>query len=158
MDDITEQLVHGEVGQKLKVVLGCGAREFLDSTITDDDGENGSRNDGKNLINEWKNINSNRVFVSNKDDLMNIDVTKGEQVLGIFGTAHCLYNLEVKEQKLEAVKPSLAEMTEKAIKILSQNENGYFLFAEGGRIDHGHRKFFIVIFGYGIDLKLYINR
>ena len=140
MDDIAEQLVHGDVGPKLKVVLGCGSREFLNSTLFDADGDSGSREDSKNLIEEWKNINSNRVFVSNKDDLMSIDVTKQEQVLGIFGSSHCLYNLEVKEQKLEAQKPSLAEMTEKAIEILSQNENGFFLFAEGGRIDHGHRK------------------
>jgi hypothetical protein len=34
-------------------------------------------------------------------------------------------------------------MTVKAIDILSQNENGYFLFVEGGRIDHG-RNFFSI--------------
>lgn len=35
-----------------------------------------------------------------------------------------------------AVQPSLAEMTTKAIGILSQNSQGYFLMVEGGRIDH----------------------
>ncbi|MGE5648552.1 MAG: alkaline phosphatase [Bacillota bacterium] len=35
-----------------------------------------------------------------------------------------------------ANQPSLAEMTTKAIDILSQNANGYFLMVEGGRIDH----------------------
>ena len=35
-----------------------------------------------------------------------------------------------------ATQPSLAEMTTKAIDILSQNPNGYFLMVEGGRIDH----------------------
>jgi alkaline phosphatase len=35
-----------------------------------------------------------------------------------------------------AAQPSLAEMTSKAIDILSQNPNGYFLMVEGGRIDH----------------------
>lgn len=33
-----------------------------------------------------------------------------------------------------AGEPSLAEMTEKAIKILRKNSEGYFLFVEGGRI------------------------
>uniref|UniRef100_A0A8V0Z9S9 Alkaline phosphatase n=1 Tax=Gallus gallus TaxID=9031 RepID=A0A8V0Z9S9_CHICK len=34
--------------------------------------------------------------------------------------------------------PSIVEMTEKAIRILRRNPNGFFLFVEGGRIDHGH--------------------
>ena len=36
-----------------------------------------------------------------------------------------------------AGEPSLAQMTEKAIDILSQNPEGYLLLIEGGRIDHG---------------------
>ncbi|HEV8592328.1 MAG TPA: alkaline phosphatase, partial [Pyrinomonadaceae bacterium] len=40
--------------------------------------------------------------------------------------------------KDKAGEPSLAEMTTKAIDILSQNKNGYFLMVEGGRIDHAH--------------------
>lgn len=32
------------------------------------------------------------------------------------------------------------KMTEKAIELLSRNKNGYFLFVEGGRIDHGHHE------------------
>lgn len=35
-----------------------------------------------------------------------------------------------------ATQPSLAEMTVKAMDILSKNANGYFLMVEGGRIDH----------------------
>ena len=35
-----------------------------------------------------------------------------------------------------ATQPSLAEMTSKAIDILSRNSSGYFLMVEGGRIDH----------------------
>ncbi|XP_042605190.1 intestinal-type alkaline phosphatase-like [Cyprinus carpio] len=34
--------------------------------------------------------------------------------------------------------PSLTEMVEKAIKILRKNSKGFYLFVEGGRIDHGH--------------------
>lgn len=34
--------------------------------------------------------------------------------------------------------PTLAEMTNKALDILQRNEQGYFLFIEGGRIDHAH--------------------
>jgi alkaline phosphatase len=35
-----------------------------------------------------------------------------------------------------AKEPSLADMTTKAIDVLSKNSNGYFLMVEGGRIDH----------------------
>ncbi|MGH0144688.1 UNVERIFIED_CONTAM: hypothetical protein FKN15_036172 [Acipenser sinensis] len=34
--------------------------------------------------------------------------------------------------------PSLTEMTEKAIRILQKNPNGFFLLVEGGKIDQGH--------------------
>jgi alkaline phosphatase len=37
-----------------------------------------------------------------------------------------------------AGEPSLAEMTEKAIKILQKNRKGYYLMVEAGRIDHAH--------------------
>lgn len=36
--------------------------------------------------------------------------------------------------------PSLTSMTEKAIKTLSNNNNGYLLMVEGGLIDFGHHR------------------
>lgn len=54
VDDIAEQMVHGEVGQKFKVIFGGGRREFLDASFTDEEGMVGYRSDGKNLIEEWK--------------------------------------------------------------------------------------------------------
>jgi alkaline phosphatase len=38
------------------------------------------------------------------------------------------------------LEPSLSELTQKAIDLLSKNKNGYFLLVEGGRIDHGHHE------------------
>jgi alkaline phosphatase len=40
-------------------------------------------------------------------------------------------------------QPTLAEMTQVAINILKKNKNGYFLFVEGGRIDHGHHETYV---------------
>lgn len=45
--DIASQLVHGEVGSRLNVVLGGGRREFMPRTA------GGSRDDDRNLIEEW---------------------------------------------------------------------------------------------------------
>lgn len=136
-DDVTEQLVHGEVGKQLKVVLGCGSRHFLDQTFAEH-GVNGRRTDGKNLIDDWMQMNSSRFYVNNREDLMNLNPLEVGQVLGLFDDTHCTYNLLVQQDGLENVKPSLKDMTEKAIDILSQNDEGFFLFVEGGRIDHGH--------------------
>lgn len=73
VDDIAEQMVHGEVGERFKVILGCGRREFLDATITDEEGALGRRSDGKNLIDEWKSKSvidgGKRTYVWNKVSL-----------------------------------------------------------------------------------------
>lgn len=138
IDDIAEQLTFGEVGSKLKVVLGCGAREFLPNTTVDVDGVVGRRTDGKNLVEQWQAADPSRVFVTNREDLMSIDVNRDEQVLGVFNNDHCMYNLERKSRSLENVKPSIVDMTQKAIEILNRHNEGFFLLVEGGRIDHGH--------------------
>lgn len=138
-EDVTEQLVHGEVGKKLKVVFGCGSRHFLNETSSEHGGR-GYRTDGKNLIEEWKEMKATRTYVNNRDDLMKLNPLDIDQVLGLFDNSHCTYNLLVQRDGLQNDKPSLKDMTEKAIDILSQNDKGFFLFVEGGRIDHGHHE------------------
>lgn len=46
--------------------------------------------------------------------------------LGLFEPADCRYELE----RNPATDPSLTEMMEKAIKILSKNPKGFYLFVE----------------------------
>ncbi|CAH2044367.1 unnamed protein product, partial [Iphiclides podalirius] len=57
-----------------------------------------------------------------------------EYLLGLFEGSHMQYNLEADTR----TEPTLAELTEVAIRSLSRNEKGFFLFVEGGRIDHAH--------------------
>lgn len=57
-----------------------------------------------------------------------------DYLMGLFAASHCEYNLDANATR----DPTLVEMTEAAIKILSKSENGFFLFVEGGRIDHAH--------------------
>jgi alkaline phosphatase len=54
---------------------------------------------------------------------------------GLFAYNNLNYELDKAKDK----EPSLSEMTQKAIEILSRNKNGYFLLVEGGRIDHVRR-------------------
>lgn len=52
-----------------------------------------------------------------------------------------MYDVTDKEEQskwTDFKEPTLAEMTEKAIKILSKNPNGFFLLVEGGLIDKRH--------------------
>ncbi|XP_065093665.1 membrane-bound alkaline phosphatase-like [Ochlerotatus camptorhynchus] len=137
--DIAHQLIHGEVGKNFKVILGGGRAHFVPSTQMDDENVAGSRTDGRNLINEWKEAHpGNSEYVWNKAGLQSIDVENTENVLGLFQSGHCLYNLEIDDLKLGAVKPKLSEMVEVALKVLSNSANGFFLFVEGGKIDMAH--------------------
>lgn len=137
VDDIAEQLVHGSIGSQLKVVLGGGSRHFIDEMYQSHGGA-GYRSDGKHLINEWLEINPERTYVNNTVDLLNIDPEGVTQLLGLFDWSHNTYNLDVQRDNRQDEIPSITQMTLKAIDILSQSEEGYFLFVEGGRIDHGH--------------------
>ena len=63
-----------------------------------------------------------------------------KKFIGLYSSkSHLEYELDRIAQPPKgegATQPSLAEMTTKAIDILAQNKNGYFLMVEGGRIDH----------------------
>jgi alkaline phosphatase len=58
---------------------------------------------------------------------------------GLFGWGYMKYEhqREALADKPEG-EPSLAEMTEVAIKMLKKSENGFFLMVEGGKIDVAH--------------------
>uniref|UniRef100_A0A1S4H681 Alkaline phosphatase n=1 Tax=Anopheles gambiae TaxID=7165 RepID=A0A1S4H681_ANOGA len=142
VDDIAEQLVYGETAPRLRVILGGGRREFMDREIHQDyeTGRGGYRSDGRHLINEWlKNgpVGQNRTFVWKRSDLMAVDPHRTDRLLGMFEPSHCVYNLDRVHKNLDE-EPTLSEMVDKATDILSTNPEGFFLFVEGGRIDHGH--------------------
>jgi alkaline phosphatase len=139
--DIAHQLVHNEVSKNLKVILGGGRRGFINSTVLDDEGRPGLRTDGRNLIDEWlseRRKSGEAKYVWHKQQLDEIDVKKTDYLMGLFESDHCMYNLDILNNNLQHQEPSLTDMTAKAIKMLQKDENGFFLFVEGGRIDHAH--------------------
>ncbi|XP_067634281.1 membrane-bound alkaline phosphatase [Eurosta solidaginis] len=140
--DIARQLVEWDTGKKLKVVMGGGRREFLNTTVNDEEGIPGSRTDGRNLIQDWlkdkKTSGQEAAYVWSKKGLSLVNLEKTEYLLGLFDSSHCPYHGDLARTRYDLVKPTLTEMTEVAIKMLSKNKNGYFLFVEGARIDMAH--------------------
>ncbi|XP_075978121.1 membrane-bound alkaline phosphatase-like [Anticarsia gemmatalis] len=138
-DDIAMQLVRGRVGSHIDVVLGGGRRNFFPKTQRDMEGYRGYRSDGYDLIREWlmkkEILGSSPKFVYNRQTFMNLDTERYNSVLGLFSPDHMPYHLEAGLDD-----PTLSEMTQKAIQILSKKKNGYFLFVEGGRIDTAHHE------------------
>ncbi|XP_056132439.1 intestinal-type alkaline phosphatase [Lampris incognitus] len=131
--DIAYQLVHNT---EINVILGGGRQYMFPRTTADPEYPDikGSRNDGVDLTKEWLKNKRNAKYVWNKAEFDAVDPTNTDFLMGLFEPKDCRYELE----RDKSLDPSLTEMMEKAIKILQKNPNGYFLFVEGGRIDHGH--------------------
>lgn len=126
-EDIASQLISHKPGKKINVVFGGGRTKFLPKSMTDIDGNEGEREDGRNLIDEWKHDKQNAAFIEDKMGLDELNIDDTNYVLGLFAPYHMDFNLEADRTK----QPNLVEMTETAIKILQKHENGYFLFVEG---------------------------
>lgn len=84
---------------------------------------------GRDLLKEAK--QKGYAYAVNREELLS---AKGSKPLGLFNEGYM--NFKSDRQILESKEPSLKEMTEKAIDILSKGEQGFFLMAEGARIDH----------------------
>jgi len=106
------------------VILGGGRRHFLPSA------DGGQRDDGRDLTAEAQ--RNGYQYVANRDELSAISEAP---VLGLFSASHMNYEID----RNPAEQPSLAEMTAKALDLVDDDEDGYFLMVEASRIDHaGH--------------------
>ncbi|KAL1138127.1 hypothetical protein AAG570_009819 [Ranatra chinensis] len=136
--DIASQLVNNSPGKDINVILGGGWREFLPVNASEE--ASGRRGDNEDLIKKWaldKEARGARyAFVNDRQSLSNLDTQNTDFLLGLFGPSHMEYHLGADEEE----QPTLEEMTRTAINILSRNPKGFFLFVEGGRIDHGHHE------------------
>ena len=62
--DMAYQLIHGEIGSKLDVMLGGGYREFIPTEHGH--GRSGRRTDRRNLIAEWIFSSRRNLFVPDR--------------------------------------------------------------------------------------------
>lgn len=149
--DIADQLVNFEANLEAKfdganidgieVVFGGGRRHFLprDAAFNSSDAVSaveGDRTDGRDLTAEWQTSYPNGVYVMDETGFDGIDTATTERVFGLFNESHMQYDAD--RDNDVAGEPSVAQMTQKAIEILDNNQNGFFLMVESGRIDHAH--------------------
>ncbi|MGI8495159.1 MAG: alkaline phosphatase [Pyrinomonadaceae bacterium] len=136
--DIARQLIEFPYGDGLEVAIGGGRSKFLTKDETDPEypAKKGERLDNRDLTKEWTAKYQNSAYIWNKQQFDAIDPKKTKHLLGLFEPSYMQF--EYDRPKDKAGEPSLSEMTEKAIDILSQNKKGYFLMVEAGRIDHAH--------------------
>ncbi|MDQ0046135.1 alkaline phosphatase [Paenibacillus polymyxa] len=98
------------------VVIGGGGK-FLEAA---------GRKDGQDLVAQIKDQGYD--FVTTPEGLKNSTSSK---IWGSFAPEALAYNLDRDASK----EPSLAEMTSKAIDVLSKNDKGFFLMVEGSKVD-----------------------
>ncbi|KAI5930534.1 Intestinal-type alkaline phosphatase [Manis javanica] len=135
--DIAEQLISN---MDIDVILGGGRKYMFPKGTPDPEypsnaNHSGIRLDGRNLVQEWQAKYQGAQYVWNRTAL--IRASQDPSVTHLMGL------FEPGDTKYEAHRdltqdPSLMEMTEAALRLLSRNPRGYYLFVEGGRIDHGH--------------------
>lgn len=136
--DIARQLIEFSYGDGLEVAMGGGRSNFLPVEAADPERADatGRRRDGRNLAIEWTEKSPAHAYVWNQQGFDAVDPQTSPRMLGLFERSHMQYERQRADDP--GGEPSLAEMTRKAIEILSQDEDGFFLMVEGGRIDHAH--------------------
>ncbi|XP_035294745.1 alkaline phosphatase, germ cell type-like [Cricetulus griseus] len=137
--DIATQLISNV---DIDVILG-GGRKFMfpkgtpDQEYPDNWNQVGTRLDGRNLVQEWLAKHQGAKYVWNHTELIQASLDPSvTHLMGLFEPEHMKYDI----YRDPAQDPSLEEMTEVAVRMLSRNPQGFYLFVEGGRIDHGHHQ------------------
>jgi alkaline phosphatase len=118
MTEIASQMVDHQVD----VLLGGGEDEFLPTSEQGCYPEWGERSDGRDLISEA--VAAGYTHVCTPAAFAETPIT-ATRLLGLFAD----------EGMTRPYSPTLAQMTQKSIDILSQDPDGFFLMVEGGQID-----------------------
>ncbi|KAK5582965.1 hypothetical protein RB653_004555 [Dictyostelium firmibasis] len=110
---IIDQLLEREID----VILGGGKQYFSKQTLQD-----------------AVSSKYNYTLVESKQDMEQVE---SGRILGLFADYNIPWEIDrLRDPKLLSTKPSLQEMTIKALDLISQNsENGFFLMVEGSKID-----------------------
>ena len=111
-DDIAIQLLEN----KVNVLFGGGKQFFIPQSV-----QGSKRKDNRDLTAEAK--ESGYSFIETAEELKS---AQGPYILGLF---------QLDSLKTVPPEPALAELTDKAIEMLSKSKKGFFLMVEGSQID-----------------------
>jgi alkaline phosphatase len=149
--DIADQLVNFEAYLEarvagadvdgLEVIMGGGRRHFLPNDAASNSPDavsavEGDRTDGRDLTAEWEALYPDGTYIFDQAGFDALDPSTAPHVFALFNESHVQY--EADRGNDIAGEPSLTEQTVAAIDILDNDEDGFFLMVESGRIDHAH--------------------
>lgn len=125
--DIATQLIDSMEAGIIDFAMGGGGRMFAPEGA-DFGAFAGGRPDDSNLIERAQGLSAQ--FATDTASFEDLTLDHSTPVLGLFEASHMQYEHDRTDE------PSLAEMVEAAITYLSNNEDGYYLEVEAGRVDH----------------------
>uniref|UniRef100_A0A8D1ZXZ7 alkaline phosphatase n=1 Tax=Sus scrofa TaxID=9823 RepID=A0A8D1ZXZ7_PIG len=128
--DIATQLVYN---MDIDVILGGGRKymfpeETPDPEYPDNPRQNGVRKDKRNLVQEWQDKHQGARYVWNRRTFLQAAQDPSvTHLMGLFEPA----DMKFEAERDVSMDPSLEEMTEVALQMLSRNPRGFYLFVEG---------------------------
>jgi alkaline phosphatase len=129
----TAQISRDVIESGVQVIMAGGERFLLPKGVRGRFGE-GEREDGRNLIERARELGYTVVFT--REELMAVDRNQTQRLLGVFALNHT-FNDQTEERNRERnapeytpSAPTIAEMAEVALAILSRDPDGFFLVAE----------------------------
>ncbi len=118
-----EHLIAPQYAGVVDILMG-GGMKFFDPK---------QRVDSRDVLSVFK--KSGYELIENRDDLLK---SESEQILGLFSDSHIPFEVDrLNNEPLKKKIPTLAEMSEVAMKRMLSDDKKFLLQIEGGRIDHG---------------------
>ncbi|MEN8241148.1 MAG: alkaline phosphatase [Chloroflexota bacterium] len=111
------------ISHQIEVLLGGGEDDFYPISETGCFAGKGNQLTGSSLIAEA--ISAGYTYICRGEQLRDIDLSATDRLIGLFGA----------DGMQQPYSPTLVEMTEAALAILSRDPDGFFLMVEAGQID-----------------------
>ncbi|WAC48301.1 alkaline phosphatase [Asticcacaulis sp. SL142] len=127
--DLARQMVEAAEDVRMDVVLGGDLARF--QTVAD-----GGKRKDQDLTKVWA-AQAKAQVVTGKSALSAVDANNTSKLLGLFAEGDLP---SVVDHKNQTEVPNLADMTAKAIEVLSNDPDGFFLLVESAAIDKWHHQ------------------